>query len=219
MRLSLKMKDYVKTNKEAFESLASQYNERWRLYLEHQEQVLKPLIERLQTAFDGKIKVLDVGCGVGLDLFLLDQYGFQVYGLDISSRMGGPARKNVPRAEVFEADFQNEPITGQYHGIVMDAFLHLFPKRDVPEILSKAKTLLMSGGYGLICTTKNETSKEGYFEKDDYIGSVKRFRTFWNEEELREILEQNDLDVVDFYTDTEKHFDKVWMNVIFQAKG
>ncbi|MBI2110465.1 class I SAM-dependent methyltransferase [Candidatus Woesearchaeota archaeon] len=139
-----------------------------------------------------------------------------MYGIDIAEGMIEYARKNAPKASFEEADFFTYS-NGLFHGIVMDAFLHLFPKEDIPIVLSKAKSLLVPRGYGLVCTTKNEESTEGYFEKEDYHGKVKRFRKFWTEQELIETLEQNGLRIIDLYTDYEKAFNKLWMNALFQV--
>ena len=158
---------------------------------------------------------LHVGCGVGLDSYILTEQDFQVYGIDIAEQMIVYARQNAPKGNFNEADFLAYS-NRQFHGIIMDAFLHLFPKGDVPLILSKAKSLIVPTGYGLICTTKNEESAEGYSEKTDYCVRAERFRKYWTEQELMDVLEQNGLSIVDFYTDHEQAFNKIWMNVLFQ---
>ena len=122
------MKDYVGANKRAFSKLAPQYNKRWRTYLAHQEEVLKPFEKRLRSEFQGQIRVLDIGCGVGLDLYILSQHRFDVHGLDICPEMVGYARENVSDAHVSQGDFLNGSIDDVFNGVVMDAFLHLFPK-------------------------------------------------------------------------------------------
>ena len=98
----------------------------------------------------------------------------------------------------------------------MDAFIHLFPKKEVPVVLEKVKSLLLPNGFGLICTTQNEHPSEGYFKKVDYNNSVKRFRKFWTKQELLDIIEQTGLKVVDLYLDVDPTFPKTWMNAIFQ---
>ena len=212
------MRDYTETNKSAFNRLAHEYNERWRKYLGHQETVLSLFEEKLRQGFEAPIRVLDVGCGVGLDSHILTEHGFQIYGIDIAEKMIEYAKQNVPRAIFEESNFFTY-LNGQFQGIVMDAFLHLFPKEEVQTILGKAKSLLVSGGYGLICTTKNDESVEGYFEKEDYNGRVKRFRKHWTEQELKDTLKQNGLRIVDFYIDHEQAFNKIWMNALFQVGG
>jgi 2-polyprenyl-3-methyl-5-hydroxy-6-metoxy-1,4-benzoquinol methylase len=214
------MRDYVEANKRAFSTLAPQYNERWRTYLGHQEEVLKPFEDRLKDEFEGQIRVLDIGCGVGLDLYILSQHGFNVHGLDICPEMVGYAQQNVPEAQVVVGDFLNGTLDDVFNGVVMDAFLHLFPERDVPLVFDKVKSVLHHQGYGLICTTKSDESKEGHFLKCDYRGKTRRFRKFWREDELRKSLQDNGFEICDFYEDHEETFDKVWMNVVFrQVQG
>src|SRR3989344_1361245 len=149
------MRDYIETNKSAFNRLAHEYNKRWRKYLGHQETVLSPFEKKLKQDFEAPIRVLDVGCGAGLDSYILTEHDFQVCGIDIAEKMVEYARQNAPRGSFEETDFFTYS-NGQFHGIVIDAFLHLFPKADVPLVLNKAKSLLVPGGYGLVCTTKNE---------------------------------------------------------------
>lgn len=213
------MKEYLEQNKKSFETLAQEYQGRWRKYLGHQEKVLKPFKDRLRRQFNDPIKILDVGCGVGLDLYILANHGFQTYGLDFSPKMVSYARRNSPISRVIVADFLDETINDKFQGIVMDAFLHLFPSSDTAAVLARVKTLLVPGGYGLICTTLSEESKEGYVEKSDYSKAVRRFKKFWTKEELIETLEINGLKVIDFYTDYEENFNKHWMNVIFQNQN
>lgn len=210
------MRDYIEENKKTFSILAPQYNEKWRTYLKHQEVVLKPFEDRLRDEFEGKIRVFDIGCGVGLDLYILSQHGFDVYGLDICPEMVRYARQNVPDAHVSEGDFLNGTIDNVSHGVIMDAFLHLFPQRDISLVFDRVKSVLHPRGYGLICTTKSDKSKEGYFDKRDYRGKTTRFRKFWREDELKLAIQENGFEICDFYEDHEENFDKIWMNVVFR---
>ena len=143
--------------------LADEYNEKWKSYLRHQEQVLAPFEQRLRQKFQKPISVLDIGCGVGLDSYILSEHGFSVTGIDIAEKMISYACQNAPLADfscVSFWDYQGR----MAEGLVIDAFLHLFPKVQVPNILSKVRSLLVSGGYGFISTTKSLEPSEGYFE-------------------------------------------------------
>jgi len=190
--------------------LADQYNEKWRNYLGHQEQVLAPFEQRLRNG----ASLLDVGCGVGLDSYILSEHGFSITGIDVAEKMIFYAKQNAPKAS-----FQNISFFSYkdkfVEGIVMDAFLHLFPKKEVPSILSHVRSLLLPGGYGFISTTQSKESYEGYYEKEDYKSKYIRFRAHWMEDELKETLEENHLKIVDSYTDTFQH--KEWMNIVFQV--
>lgn len=211
------MEEYVEINRKAYDKLSHQYNERWREQVSHQKAILEPFEKKLQKDFENPIKILDVGCGVGLDCHIFSSHGFQSCGIDISSEMIEYAKQNVPDG-VFKTSNFLEYSGGKFNGIIMDAFLHLFPLEDVPIVLNKVKKFLVTGGYGLICTTKCNKSTEGYFEKTDYRGGVKRFRKFWTEHELKNIIVQSELEIVDFYIDHNEYSDKVWMNVIFRLE-
>ncbi len=211
------MDDHIAFNKAAYDTLAPQYDVRRRFQERQQEEVLQPLEQRLRDQFGKGAMVLEVGCGVGLNLSILERHGFQVSGVDISPQMVAYAKRNVVNAPIVEADFTNGYQPGKYHGLVMSAFLHLFPEQEVPAILEKAKNAILPGGYGLISTTKSEESKEGIFEKGDYFGKVWRFRKFWTEEELQRVVEHQGLSITDYYEKVDRQFGKVWMNFIFQA--
>ncbi len=210
------MKEYLKINKKVYENLAPEYDKRWRVYLEHEKAVLKPLESRLKKEFDIPISVLDVGCGVGLDSYILSKNGFVVIGIDFSPKMLSFAERNVPSVKFVDIDFLEDDFEGNFQGIILNAFIQLFPKRDVSIILEKVKSLLVKDGYCLISITKDEESKEGYMEKIDYPGNLKRFRKFWTKKEIIEILEQGGFKIVEYYEDYEKNFKKNWMNIIFQ---
>ncbi|MEK6938548.1 MAG: class I SAM-dependent methyltransferase, partial [Nanoarchaeota archaeon] len=88
---------YCNANKNAYNRLAQEYNERCGKNLEHQEAVLSPFEEKLKQDFEFPIKILDIGCGVGLDSLILTKHGFQVQGIDISEDMIEYSIQNVRR--------------------------------------------------------------------------------------------------------------------------
>jgi len=216
------MKDYSDINKEAFEELAPEYNKRWEIYLKHQEKILTPLQDYLRSTFKGPIKILDTGCGVGLDLYLFSRKNFQTYGIDFSPRMVRYAKKNSPLSKLLVADFLHDDISGgPFHAILMDAFIHLFPQKDTTHLLEKARFLLINDGYLYIATTSQKTrpkEKEGYFMKQDYNKPVERFRRFWTKKELLKIIRQSGFTIKSFYKDYEPVFKKTWMNIIAQKR-
>ena len=74
---------------------------RWRDRQDHQDEVLKPVSERLIAAADPKPgeRVIDVGCGCGattIDLAMRVAPGGEVLGLDISEPMLERARERTP---------------------------------------------------------------------------------------------------------------------------
>lgn len=212
------MKKYIEVNKRAYGILAEEYNLRWKKYLKHQRTVLRPFEELLKTRFEKPIKVLDLGCGVGLDSYILTQDGFKVHGLDISQKMTRFARVNAPLAEFQTGDFLKSRFLKKFHGIIMDAFIHLFPRKEINSVLRKVKDILHDEGIVLICATESKFAKEGYFKKPDYKKTIKRFRRFWTNKELIQTLNKTGFRVVRVYKDYEPVFKKNWVNVIFKKE-
>lgn len=213
------MREYIEINKWAYETLAFEYNEKWKKYVPAEKQVLKPLENCLKKDFKNSIMVLDVGCGVGLDSYILSEAGFEVRGLDISPKMIEYAKKNAPKATFSVGDFLEAKFEDKFHGIILSAFIHLFPKKDTLEVLEKAKSLLVPGGYGIISTTQNAESKEGYYEKSEYSKKIKRFRKFWVKKELLDVLENSGLKVVSTYSNADPVFNnKSWITLTFRRE-
>ena len=212
------MKEYTRTNREAYDLVAEDYNHRWREYIDDQTKVLRRFEKRLRQTFSGHIRVLDAGCGVGLDAFILTNHGFSVTGIDISPRMIAYARRNAPLATFREGDFLALDTADTFHGIVMTAFVHQFPSHDVPLVLEKTRSLLVSKGVGIICTTLSEAPQEGYFTKKEHGTPVKRFRKFWTPGELRTAMTTHGFDVLEYFEDKDSLFEKIWINLVFQSK-
>ena len=83
-------------NNLVYNKLAKEYNERMDLYTKHQMMVIKPLINILFENYSNDINTLDVGCGVGLDLRIMNDQGINTFGIDYSSKMCMYAKKNNP---------------------------------------------------------------------------------------------------------------------------
>lgn len=212
------MKEYTQVNKDAYDLVAEDYNRRWRSYIEDQAKVLDPFEKRLRQTFPVPIRILDAGCGIGLDSYILTNHGFSVLGIDLSQQMIGYALVNAPLATFREEDFLTFENDKPFHGIVMTAFIHQFPTSDIPLVLNKVRSLLVPRGFGLICTTRSEASEEGYFTKKEHGAPVTRFRKFWTPDELREAMVAHSFDIVEFFEDKDSLFEKTWMNLVFQVR-
>ncbi len=210
--------EYVEFNRQTYETLADEYQQRWKKFIDHQTEVLRPFTEELVKKFGPNASALDVGCGVGLDSYILSKCRLDVSGIDISSKMISHAKINVPTGKFTVANFVDAKIDQIFDGVVMNAFIHLFPKTDCPEILKKAKAIMREGGIGFISTTKSDESKEGYVEKDDYSGHMKRYRKHWTKKELEEAIVSAGFTIIDTYENNDPVVSgKVWMNVMFHS--
>ena len=79
------------------------YDELFRSKAREQFEALQ-IREVCMKSYDGKIKILDIGCGMGHTCDLFNQYKYNVVGLDISPKMLEKAKINYPLLEFVEGD-------------------------------------------------------------------------------------------------------------------
>lgn len=109
-----------------------------------------PLLADCQT-------VLDVGCGEGQLLELLQAAGVNAVGIDLDDRMVEVCQErglNVERADLFDYLPRHE---GQFDGIFCSNLIEHLPARDAVQFLQAAFGALSSGGL-LLVTTPNPES-------------------------------------------------------------
>ena len=194
------MKDYININRAAYNSLADEYNKRYLKYIRQQKQVLKKFIILLKRNFNVPIKILDVGCGVGINCKILEKEKIKCTGIDNAPKMIKYARKNSPQSRFILSNFLNYKRKSKFQGIVLSSFLHLFPKNDLEKVFVKIKQVLDDNGFAFIALKLYSRNKEGLFLKESYNLKVKRFAKFWKKE--------------DFIKKIEQHF-----NIIYAGKG
>lgn len=198
-------------HKETYDELAEEY--------ERRVDSLLPVTEEAMDYFSSYIapkgSVLDIGCGVGIAIGVLAKKGFKVAGIEISPKMVEFARKRNLGAEVIVGDFLETEFDDKFDAVLAFAFIHLFPKAEIPKIFNKIKTILKPGGVALLSSTESPESKEGMYAKEDFGKEYKRFRKFWTEEELRESFTQAGFKELALkkYTDP---FGKIWMDFVVQ---
>ena len=199
------------SHKKVYDELAEEY--------ERRADSLLAVTEEAMNYFAPYIKqgglILDIGCGVGIAMNVLAGKGFKVVGIEISPKMAEFARKRNPGAKVIMGDFVETEFDEKFDAILAFAFIHLFPKSEIPAIFGKIKSILNPGGVALISSTESSESNEGVYVKEAFGREYKRFRKFWTEQELRELLTQagfKELALKKFIDP----FGKVWMDFIVQ---
>ncbi|HLC63397.1 MAG TPA: sulfatase-like hydrolase/transferase [Candidatus Nanoarchaeia archaeon] len=210
-------KEYLEINKKTFQELAHEYQGRWESSLAHQKTYLNTFIHLIKKQFPSrKVKVIDIGCGVGIDLYLLAKEGFDTSGLDFSEHMLQYTKNNSPDSKIIHADILEFTSPDVYDGVVLDAFIHLFPEEDCKVLLNCVKNLLVQGGICFISTTKHTSSFEGYLTKLDYGKQFVRYRKQWVKDDLKRFLEENGFEVLLQYDDEQQHLGKKWMNFVLR---
>jgi len=85
---------------------------------------------------NGGSKVLDLGCGSGIQSKQLSEAGLSVVGFDLSQRMINQAKKRAPKAkfiagDMTKMDFPEESLDGVF---AQASLLHI-PKKLIPKVL------------------------------------------------------------------------------------
>ncbi|KKU88887.1 MAG: Methyltransferase [Candidatus Gottesmanbacteria bacterium GW2011_GWA2_47_9] len=108
---------------------------------------LKTRKERLgQFSFGRKDKILDLGCGDGLNLKILWNMGIHhITGVDISKELLKEAKLQVPKAIFFAASAENLPFQpNHFDAVLVDSVFHHLLRYD--KALREIRRVLKPGG-------------------------------------------------------------------------
>lgn len=203
--------NYYISHKDIYDELAEEY--------ERRADSLMPVTESAIDYFSSYIKqegsVLDIGCGVGIAMSVLAKKGFKVTGIEISPKMADFAKRRNPKADVITGDFLETEFDDKFDAILAFAFIHLFPKAEIPKIFKKIRSILKPDGVALLSSTESSESKEGIYAKEDFGKEYKRLRKFWTEQELRETFTQAGFKELALKKFTDP-FGKTWMDFVVQ---
>jgi SAM-dependent methyltransferase len=91
---------------------------------------------------------LDLCCGAGSLLRLIDKNGFATTGVDISRHQLRHARRNAPGAKLFVQDIRQLSLSQEFDVVtcMFDSLNYLAAKRDLLKVFRKANHHLARGG-------------------------------------------------------------------------
>lgn len=127
----------------------------------------RDLPQILNAHSQGK-NVLDYGCGAGYSTMLLDSWGYNVVGVDISTHMINSAKKKYPGLDFHHMKINELPFLDNSFDVVVSIFV-LF---DIPSLklietyASEAKRVLKENGI-FIGITGSE-----YFHKHNWLTAI-----------------------------------------------
>jgi SAM-dependent methyltransferase len=152
--------------------------------------------------------VIDVGCGSGRDILWLKERGYAVIGLERSSGLAGLARQHTA-CRIIEANFE----TFDFAKLSADALLligalvHL-PRPKFSQVFKAICRALKKNGFLLI------TMKQGKGIVTDPDG---RQFYLWQDEDLREVFQSQNLPVIDFFRQPSKiNPDEIWLGYVLR---
>ena len=141
-----------------------------------------------QVKKTGRRRVLDCGCGSGVQSKLLFKKGLEVVGLDLSPRMINEAKKRVPEAKFVVGDMTKmELAMGSFAGVYARASLLHIPKRLVAKVLRSIHKILKSNGIFYLAVKEGKGESE--VEDERHGRKVKRFFSFFQKQEIIDLLE------------------------------
>ncbi len=208
------MKDYIEINRNAYDILYQDYEKRVidKSAFETRANVLAgSLLHFLKQRFE-HITVLEVGPGSGEVLTFFESNGCRTIAVELSENMASIARRRATNTVFIINDINSIQFAAeQFEGIYVGALIHLFPLKDAIELIKSFYIWLKPNGVLFINTTRHLLSEEGFYEKTDYKGSIKRFRRMWTEAELFNTLQNANFEVLDRITSNEEDRQKEWI--------
>ena len=144
---------------------------------------------------NGGNRVLDLGCGSGVQTKLLFKKGLDVVGLDLSPKMINEAKKRVPEAKFVVGDMTKMEFTDEaFDGVYARASLLHIPKKLIPKVLKSIHKILTSDGIFYLALKEGEG--EEIVEEERYGKKVRRFFSFFNTSEIKKLLSQSGFQVI-----------------------
>ena len=189
----------------AYGELADVYETRHELL----QPVRNIVLDRVLRGMKKGSTVLEVGCGCGASLALMNERGFDVVGIDFSPVMAASAER-LSGCKVKCGDFMTHEFEKQFDLVFAQAFVHLFPKVSVGAVIGRL--LGLASFRVFFSTTLNASSTEGWEPKD----GVMRYRSRYTKPELLSMLQ----DISSTGVWTVDHFElmdplnKNWLDVI-----
>lgn len=114
--------------------------------------------------------ILEVGCGAGQLLALLDATYERVVGVDLNEEMAAFAREGAPNADVFTADMETADLDERFDAVVMlgRVLPHLRTDERATQLLANCHSHLISGGVILFNTFDARGLEDGHVTEDTF---------------------------------------------------
>lgn len=118
-------------------------------------------------------KLLDIGCGSGIDLEFFNKKGANIYGLDVSSELVNITKNKFPKKEILEGDFNYLPWRNNFFDIVWSKYA-LQHDKDISISLNEIHRVLKKDGKVFLQITHpmrsaNFLKNKNYFQKGEEI--------------------------------------------------
>lgn len=169
------------------ENVSSYYNKIAFDYAQRNQKLSFHLEDFIKLLKKGQ-KVLDVGCGHGINSDYMKKNGIDVVGVDLSEEMIGLAKKMNNRIDFMVADMRElDFLPVSFDAIIANFSLIHLSKKDVPVVLLRFNYFLKSGGLLLVGIQEGQ-SEERYQLSPNKFDEL--FFNIMSREELIDLLKQ-----------------------------
>jgi len=148
----------------------------------------KNTLDKLMYDLETGSKILDLGCGDGVDATYFKNKGFDVSGLDISPAVIAELKSKQPSIDwkIYDISNANIPYPNAYFDLIYCRLsLHYFDRFTITHIVNDIKNKLKSNGV-LYFTVKSQAFKE----------RVKTGKQFLHKKEWMKILDYYFKDII-----------------------
>lgn len=143
--------------------------------------------------------VLDVGCGGGVKSKYFVEQGMTVVGADLSEKMIGIAKREVPQARFVALDARDiDTLPETFGGIFAQAVLLHFQKNEIVPLLKKFKGKIKDGGYIYVAVKEQrvDKSEDEIKDMDDYGYPYELFFSYFMQSEMEQYFSEAGFEVV-----------------------
>jgi len=219
-KVSVESECYINTNKQNYDKMAKKYKERHKSYGVNEpkpEDYLKVILNSLTKT--NNLKSLELGPGSGEILECFEKNGIETTAIEISEEMVKVAKEKSPSTEfindnVLNVDFEDN----SFDIIFAGSFIHLFQKDDLSMVMKKMYKWIDLNGVIFIYTTLHDEDDEGFFHKGDYEGKIVRYRHLFSEKSLKQLITDNNFEMLNYYQIKEPEREKIWQFCLFKKK-
>jgi 2-polyprenyl-3-methyl-5-hydroxy-6-metoxy-1,4-benzoquinol methylase len=148
------------------------HNPRWNKAVPNREELLRwQIIEkfiyyihgfRQGSNVQGKINILDLGCGRGWLSNLLSSYG-EIFAVEPVAEVAAYAKKLFPQLNIEPGNADTllaRGMAGNFQLLVCSEVIEHVPDRGKKSFVSKIETLVSPGGFAIITTPRKEVQAE-----------------------------------------------------------
>jgi ubiquinone/menaquinone biosynthesis C-methylase UbiE len=171
-------------------------------------------IQHFTDALKKNAKVLDLGCGPGVDSAKLVSNGLNVEGLDLSDELLVIARKLNPGQNFTQGDMRKLPYSSDiFDGVFAKASLLHIPKKDIPTVLDEVWRVLKDNGIVHFALKSGEG--EDVLTEDDYGYEYSRFFSFWDMNDFVKELKKHSFEILRAETEKKSRSGHtIWIKII-----